>query len=70
MILSRPSDLNMRTVVPKFQFPVLFMGHFDALGVPRRTLKSWGFPGRRAVILHCTLLLKTAGQEKFAPTGA
>ena len=29
-----------------------------------------GFPGAHPLILHCTLLLKTAGQEKFGPSGA
>jgi len=29
-----------------------------------------GFPETNRLILHCTLLLKTAGQEKFGPSGA
>ena len=29
-----------------------------------------GFPGTGWLILHCTLLLKAAGQEKFGPSGA
>jgi hypothetical protein len=29
-----------------------------------------GFPGAGGSILHCTLLLKAAGQEKFGPSGA
>jgi hypothetical protein len=29
-----------------------------------------GFPEAMWLILHCTLLLKAAGQEKFGPSGA
>ena len=36
-------------------------------GVPCSTLILRGFPPGRRFILHCTLLLKAAGQEKFAP---
>ena len=44
--------------------------HFHTLVDHRSTLILWGFPPKRPVILHCTLLLKPAGQVKFAPSGA
>ena len=37
--------------------------------VPRSTLILRGFPPGRLFILHCTLLLKAAGQWKFALSG-
>lgn len=44
--------------------------HFLTLVDHRSTLILRGFPLKRPVILHCTLLLKAAGQVKFAPSGA
>jgi hypothetical protein len=44
----------------------MFSGVFLTRGVPPQDLDIMGFPGAVRLILHCTLLLKAAGQEKFA----
>ena len=68
MLLSVPltdRDLNMGTAPGQILVPPGFWA-FLTLGVPRSAVDFAGLPAFGPVILHCTLLLKAAGQWKFA----